>query len=86
MSTATNDFLAVNTLRLAYDFLAAFTFDPTAAVKHMQVHLDYMEEWEILQWHDDLGELLEEEGCTTEEWHVIFRALESLTPPLKLAG
>lgn len=78
MNTARNDFLAVNTLRLAHDFLAAFTFDPAAAIKELKLNLGYMDEWEIQQWFDYLGELLVEEGCTAEEWRAIFKALEFL--------
>lgn len=72
------DVLAPNLLRLAYDFMAAFTIDQSAALAHLRVMLDSMEEWQYRQWIDHLGALLVEEESSVEEWHAVFSALESL--------
>lgn len=72
------DLLAPNLLRLAYDFLAAFAIDQSAALTHLRVTLDSMEEWQFRQWIEHLGTILVEEERSVEEWHAVFSALESI--------
>jgi hypothetical protein len=78
MDTTANGILAVNTLRLAHDFMAAFTLDPSAAIAHLRITLDGMEEKEVSQWLDYLGQLLVEEESTPDVWYAMFKALESI--------
>lgn len=76
MDTTANIF-AVNTLRLAHDFMASFTIDPDTAVAQFRATLDGMEEKETRQWIDYLGETLIEEESTPDVWRAIFEVLES---------
>ncbi len=77
MNTAFNEMLVVNTLRLAHDFIAAFTIDPNAAIAHIRVSLDGMNEHEVRQWSEHLDRLLAKE-CTTEQGQNMVKALESM--------
>ncbi len=78
MNMATSTILAVNTLRLAHDFLAAFTIDPASAIAHLRVNIDSLDEWEFRQWIDYLGALLVEEESTPDVWRAMFTALEAI--------
>lgn len=64
--------------RLAYDFMAAFAIDESAAIAHLRAMLDSMEEWQYRQWVDHLGALLVEQQRSAEEWHSVFSALEAI--------
>ncbi len=77
MNTTSNEMLAVNTLRLAHDFIAAFTIDPNAAIAHIRVSLDGMNEHEVRQWSEHLDRLLVRE-CTKEQGQSLVNALESM--------
>jgi hypothetical protein len=68
MDTNTHGILAANTLRLAHDFKATFAIDPAYAIAHLRVSLEGMEEQEVRQWFDYLGELLVEEESTVDIW------------------
>lgn len=78
MTMNATDILAPNPLRLAYDFMAEFTLDQTAAIGRLPVMLDGMDEWQVRRWFDHLAELLVEEETPAETWHALFSALETL--------
>lgn len=78
MNMIANEFLAVNPLRLANDFLAGFTINHVAVLGLLRVELNYMDAWQAREWRECLGELLVEEECTPELWQAIFESLEAM--------
>ena len=78
MSAVLKELFEVNALRFAHEFLATITMDRESALKLMHSATRHMEEWEVRQWLDYLGELVIEEGVSAEQLHSILIAIESL--------
>lgn len=78
MNLDVNDFLAVNPLRLANDFLATLPLNRERAIATLRVDLTYMEESQIRLWIDCLAELMVDEAYDAVQWQDIFSALEAV--------